>query len=251
MTDLPRVFYTIDGIEFSDIDQVNNFILDIKSSNKYVNTIYSITYILHFSIKFEIDKQFVYSRFTIELSDDTDKLMLYDFTNLIFSNMDSINKFIKYFTDKSFKVQNKENITIIPSKFKSFEYLINLINHIVFTPADTIDLIEYEKKIRVLFEVFKNKDLAKKSSTVTCRKLIISYYSRILRGNTYEELTITTPLLSLYTMSSDVFTFDSDAFTFDSQINEYLIRLFMPTSFDKYNINNHINRQKKLILEKL
>jgi hypothetical protein len=108
-----------------------------------------------------------------------------------------------------------------------------------------------KKKLECLFEVFKNKDLAKKSSTVSCRKIIISYYSRTLRRNTFEELTITTPLLSLYTMSSDVFTFDSDAFTFDSQINEYLIRLFMPTSFDKYNINNHINRQKKLIIEKL
>lgn len=244
MTGLPRVFYTIDGIEFSDIDQVNNFILDIKSSNKYVNTIYSITYILHFSIKFEVDKQFIYSKFTIELSDDSNKLLLQDFTNLIFSNINNINKFIKYFTDKSFKVNNKDNITIIPSKLRSFEYLLNLINYIVETPVNTIDLIEYEKNIRILFDVFKNRESAHQSSTVTCRKLIISYYSRTVYANTFEELTITTPLLSFYTMSSDVFTVDG-------QINEYLIRLFMPSSFDRYNINNHINRQKKLIIEKL
>lgn len=244
MTGLPRVFYTIDGIEFTDNDQVNNFILDIKSSNKYVNTLYSITYTLHFSIKFKVNTQFIYSRFTIELSDDTSKLLLQDFTNLIFSNMDNITKFIKYFTTKSFKVSNKENITIIPSKLKSFEYLINLINYIVETPVNTIDLIEYEEKIRLLFDVFKNRDLRVQSSTVTCRKLIISYYSRILHGIISEELTITTPLLSFYTASSDVFTFDG-------QINEYLIRLFMPSSFDGYNINSHINRQKKLIIEKL
>lgn len=244
MTGLPRVFYTIDGIEFIDIDQVNNFILDIKSSNKYVNTLYTITYILHFSIKFEVNKQFIYSRFTIELSDDTSKMLLQDFTNLIFNNMNNISKFIKYFTDKSFKIRNKENITIIPSKYKSFEYFLNLINYIVETSVDTINLIDYEEKIRVLFDVFKNRDLRTQSSIVTCRKLIISYYSKSLHGITSEELTINTPLLSFYTMSSNIFTVDG-------QINEYLIRLFMPSSFDKYNLNNHINRQKKLIIEKL
>lgn len=244
MTGLPRVFYTIEGIEFVNIDQVNNFILDIKSSNKYVTTLYSITYILLFSIKFEVNTQIIYSRFTIEISNDESKVLLQDFTNLIFNNMNNISKFIKYFTDKSFTISNKDNITITPSKFKSFEYFLNLINYIIQNSINTINLIEYEEKIRILFDVFKNKESAIQSSTVSCRKLIISYYSTVVYNRPLEELTIITPLLSLYTRSSNIFIFND-------QINDYLIRLFMPSPFDKYNINNHINRQKKLIIEKL